>query len=207
MTDTLASPHTGRLPRSLRKKQLLAVALEVFVEQGYHAASMDEIAARAGVSKPVVYQHFPGKRDLYVALLDASVDSVVGDVRTALASTTENRERVQAVIQRWYDTVADRGLAFRLVSESDLTSDEGVRGQIERFHHECADAIAAVIAEDTGLPDEAAHLLASGLVGASIQSARTWLDSGMPKDEAVRLAAGLAWRGIGGFPKDAVTKE
>ena len=59
-----------RLPRSARRKQLLEAAQEVFVAQGYHAAAMDDIAERAGVSKPVLYQHFPGKLDLYLALLD-----------------------------------------------------------------------------------------------------------------------------------------
>src|SRR5580693_10508456 len=64
-----ARPRT-RLPRHERRRQLLDAALEVFVSQGYHAAAMDEIAERAGVSKPVLYQHFPGKLDLYLALLD-----------------------------------------------------------------------------------------------------------------------------------------
>ena len=64
----LKTPN-GRLPRTARRAQLLHVALDVFAESGYHAASMDEIAERAGVSKPVLYQHFPGKLDLYLALL------------------------------------------------------------------------------------------------------------------------------------------
>ena len=59
-----------RMPRSERRAQLLEAAQAVFVAQGYHAAAMDEIADRAGVSKPVLYQHFPGKLDLYLALLD-----------------------------------------------------------------------------------------------------------------------------------------
>ena len=61
-------PRGGRLPRRERRVQLLESALEVFVRQGYHAAAMDDIAERAGVSKPVLYQHFPGKLDLYLAL-------------------------------------------------------------------------------------------------------------------------------------------
>src|SRR5579859_6352593 len=62
-----------RLPKPARRRQLLTAAQEVFVAQGYHAAAMDEIAERAGVSKPVLYQHFPSKQDLYLALLDESV--------------------------------------------------------------------------------------------------------------------------------------
>ena len=67
-------PRGGRLPRRERRAQLLSSALEVFVAQGYHAAAMDDIAERAGVSKPVLYQHFPGKLDLYLALLETSCD-------------------------------------------------------------------------------------------------------------------------------------
>ena len=65
------------MPRSARRAQLLESALEVFVAQGYHAAAMDDIAERAGVSKPVLYQHFPGKLELYLALLDQSCDTII----------------------------------------------------------------------------------------------------------------------------------
>src|SRR5215469_16057105 len=74
VTTTPQPRHAGnRLPKPARRRQLLAAAQEVFVAQGYHAAAMDDIAERAGVSKPVLYQHFPGKLELYLALLDESV--------------------------------------------------------------------------------------------------------------------------------------
>jgi AcrR family transcriptional regulator len=201
--------RTNRLPRSARRAQLLDVALEVFVEQGYHAASMDEIAVRAGVSKPVLYQHFPGKLDLYLALLETSCDTVIAEVKGALASTTDNRQRVQATMELWYDYVADQGAAFRLVFESDLTNDPSVRAQVDRVINESAAAIAEVIHEDTGLPGPAAHLLAVSLVGMGHVGARNWLsaDSQLSRAEAVELAAGLAWRGIGGFPTEKPTSD
>src|ERR1700693_194412 len=95
-------PHSNRLPRHERRRQLLDAALEVFVSQGYHAAAMDEIAERAGVSKPVLYQHFPGKLELYLALLDESVADLVGAVSAALASTTDNRDRVPATFRAFF---------------------------------------------------------------------------------------------------------
>jgi AcrR family transcriptional regulator len=201
--------RTNRLPRSARRAQLLEVALGVFVEQGYHAASMDEIAEQAGVSKPVLYQHFPGKLDLYLALLETSCDTVVAEVKEALASTTDNRRRVQATMELWYDYVADQGQAFRLVFESDLTNDPAVRTLVDRVIDESASAIAEIIHEDTGLPDPAAHLLAVSLVGMGHVGARNWLstDSALSRSEAAELAAGLAWRGIGGFPKDPDQNE
>lgn len=202
-TPTLR-PRAGRLPRRARRAQLLEVSLEVFVEQGYHAASMDEIAERAGVSKPVVYQHFPGKLDLYLALLESSCDEVVDEVKQALASTQDNRRRVEATMELWYQYVADQGAAFRLVFESDLTNDPDVREQVDRVVRESAVAIAEVIREDTGLPQEAAYLLAVSLVGMGHVGARNWLSesSSLSQEDAVRLVAGLAWRGIGGFPRE-----
>src|SRR5579859_6993979 len=83
-----------RLPSPARRRQLLGAARDVFVAQGYHAAAMDEIAERAGVSKPVLYQHFPGKLELYLALLDESVAELLRSVSSALSSTPDNRQRV-----------------------------------------------------------------------------------------------------------------
>src|SRR6188472_3405923 len=143
-----------RLPRSARRKQLLEAAQEVFVAQGYHAAAMDDIAERAGVSKPVLYQHFPGKLDLYLALLDQSCDTIISSAARALESTEDNKLRVAATIHAFYDYVASAEGAFRLVFESDLTNEPAVRARVDRVTTECATLIAGVIAEDTGLPEE-----------------------------------------------------
>jgi hypothetical protein len=107
-------------------------------------------------------------------------------------------------MELWYDYVADQGAAFRLVFESDLTSDPSVREQVDRVIEESASAIAEVIHEDTGLPGAASHLLAVSLVGMGHVGARNWLsaDSTLTRNEAVQLVAGLAWRGIGGFPRN-----
>ena len=201
-TEEGVRPRTGRMPRDARRAQLLESALDVFVAQGYHAAAMDDIAERAGVSKPVLYQHFPGKLELYLALLDNACDQVVGGVRTALASTDNNKERVAATTEAFYAYVANAGGAFRLVFESDLTSEPAVRERVDRVTTLCAEAIAEVIADDTGFPPEASQLLAVALVGMSQVSARYWLsaDGDLPQKGATDLIASLAWRGIRGFP-------
>lgn len=190
------------MPRDERRTQLLDMALEVFVEQGYHSASMDEIALRAGVSKPVLYQHFPGKLELYLALVETSADTVIAQVRTALASTEDNKARVQAALKVFYDYVASSAAAFRLIFESDLTNEPAVSRQLDRVTKEIAEAIAGVIHHDTDLSDAAAHLLAVSLVGAGLRSAQYWLDhdSDLSQEQAVALIGTLAWRGIGGFP-------
>ena len=86
-----------RLPRSARRAQLLEAARSVFVERGYHAAGMDEIADRAGVSKPVLYQHFPGKMELYLALLDDANEQITAAVLAALEAATTDAERSRSV--------------------------------------------------------------------------------------------------------------
>ncbi|HSX67668.1 TetR/AcrR family transcriptional regulator [Nocardioides sp.] len=192
----------ARLPRHARRAQLLESALDVFAAQGYHAAAMDDIAAKAGVSKPVLYQHFPGKFELYLALLETACDRVIESTNAALRSTHDNKLRVAGTMAAFYDYVAADTGAFRLVFESDLTSEPLVRAQVERVTTECASAITEVIAEDTGLPTEAAHLLAVGLVGMGQVSARYWLNDpgSLTREDATALIAGLAWRGIGGYP-------
>lgn len=196
-------PHGGRLPRKARRAQLLEAAQQVFVAVGYHAAAMDDIAERAGVSKPVLYQHFPGKLELYLALLDSSCDALVEAVRRALASTHDNEERVAATMNAYLDFVEDEGGAFRLVFESDLTNEPAVRERVDRVSRDCAEAISAVIQEDTGLPREESMLLAAGLAGLAQVTARWWISSGRPigREEAAKLLMTLAWRGIRGFPR------
>ncbi|WP_170981659.1 MULTISPECIES: TetR/AcrR family transcriptional regulator [Nocardioides] len=197
-----ARPRGGRLPRRERRVQLLESALEVFVRHGYHAAAMDDIAERAGVSKPVLYQHFPGKLDLYLALLDSSCDAIIENCRLALESTHDNKQRVAAAISAFYDYVGSETGAFRLVFESDLTNEPAVRQHVDRVTTECAAQIADVIRDDTGLPDTAARLLAVSLVGMAQVSARFWLSEagGLDRDQATALVSGLAWRGIRGYP-------
>ena len=196
-------PRSNRLPRHERRRQLLDAAREVFVSQGYHAAAMDEIAERAGVSKPVLYQHFPGKLELYLALLDESVDALVETVRGALRSTADNRQRVAATFSAYFEYVAGQGQAFRLVFESDLSNEAAVRDRLERGQRECAEMISQMVRQDAGLDDEEAHLLSVGMVGLAQVTARYWLSTQdrIPREAAEQLVARLAWRGISGWPR------
>jgi AcrR family transcriptional regulator len=191
-----------RLPRSARRKQLLAAAQQIFVAHGYHAAAMDEIAERAGVSKPVLYQHFPGKLELYLALLDTHCDAIIAKVRAAMMSTPDNKERVNGAVRAYFDFVDHESEAFRLVFESDLRNDPQVRERVERVEQGCIAAVTDTIISDTGVSIDHAELLASGLVGAAGQSAQFWLANGRrtPKAEAEALVAALIWRGIASFP-------
>src|SRR5262245_4940075 len=165
MEQTEARPRGTRLPRRARRNQLLGAAQEAFVKQGYHAAAMDDIAERAGVSKPVLYQHFPGKLDLYLALLDQHCESLLQSVRTALESTTENKQRVAATMDAYFAYVEDEGGAFRLVFESDLTNEPAVRERVDKVTNDCDEAICDVLAEDTGMSRAGSVPPAAGIGG------------------------------------------
>jgi AcrR family transcriptional regulator len=203
MTDApAAAPRNVRLPRSARRAQLLVAARDVFAAQGYHAAAMDDIAERAGVSKPVLYQHFPGKLELYQALLTTCADELVDGVRDAIEGTADNRERVDAAVNAYFDFVTGDGQAYRLVFGSDLRGEPEATAAVDGALNRCIDLVAEAVTTDAGMDAPRARLLAVGLVGLSQVGAQYWLDSDrdVPRDEAVALMSSLAWRGLAGFP-------
>ena len=192
------------MPRDQRRAQLLDAASDVFTSKGYHAAAMDDIADAAGVSKPVLYQHFPSKLDLYLALLDASCDRLIEVVESALASTSNNADRVVATMDAFYEFVSHSSREFRFVFESDLTGDSAVQKRIWKVNNDIADAVTTVIEEDTALPPDQAKLLAISMVEIAQVSARYWVSASdaIPLEEAKQLVSNLAWRGISGFPRN-----
>ncbi|WP_246657706.1 TetR/AcrR family transcriptional regulator [Arthrobacter yangruifuii] len=193
-----------RLPREERRRQLLHAAQEVFVSRGFHGAAMDEIAEAAHVSKPVLYQHFPGKRELYMALLDNHLNTLTEFLANALNSTTDNKLRVRETMRAYFRFVAQDSQGHRMVFESDLTNDAEVSARIEEFNARFANSIAGVIAEDTRLSPLEATLLGRALAGMAQVSARYWLetDGNLDIDAASELVYRLAWRGISRFPKE-----
>lgn len=164
---------------------------------------MDEIAECAGVSKPVLYQHFPGKLDLYLALLDAGIEDLMAAARAALGGTTDNATRVAAMVAAYFSFVENPNGAYRLVFEGDMVNDPVVRQRVDDADQALARLSASVIAEDTGLAEGEALLLAYGMQGMVHVAARRWLraeDGALDRDAASELIASLAWRGISGFP-------
>ena len=202
---SVTTDRSGRLPRQERRAQLLDAAREAFVQQGYHAAGMDGIAELAGVSKPVLYQHFPSKLELYLAVLDESSDSLITRVRAALDSTTDNRKRVRATYEAYFDFVAHESGAFRLIFESDLTNVPEAASRVKRTNETCARMIAEVIREDTQLHESVTMMLGMGLLGMAQTAARHWLHSParISQEEAIRALSAISWRGVSGFPLSA----
>ena len=199
----MSEDKSVRLPRDERRAQLLVAALEVFTAAGYHSAAMDEIADRANVSKPVLYQHFPSKLELYLAVLDLHIDSLVFAIQKAIASNRENSSRVAATVEAYFGFIDAEGEAFRLLFESDMNLEPQVRERLNRMTYDCAAAVSAVISIDTGLGKEESMMLAVGIIGTVQTTARHWLDRDgkIDRQRATELVMNLIWRGISGFPK------
>lgn len=106
------------MSRNDRRTQLMVAAQGVFVAYGYRDAAMDDIMRAAQVSKPVLYQYFSSERELYLALLDFHLTALTDLLTVALDSTTENKERVRAVIRAYFRFIATDDRAHRLVFES-----------------------------------------------------------------------------------------
>ena len=192
----------SRLPRGERRGQLLSAASDVFVDRGYHAAGMDEIADRAGVSKPVLYQHFSSKLDLYLAVLQQHVDILVTGVRQALSTTTDNRERLHAAVGAFFDFIEDDSQGYRLIFQNDYVSEPQVAAQVKVATDACTDAVFDLISRDSGLEAHRARMIAVGLVAISVDCARYWLDADRPisKRDAVEGTVHFAWGGLSHVP-------
>ncbi|MCB1265589.1 MAG: TetR/AcrR family transcriptional regulator [Mycobacterium sp.] len=190
------------MPRGERRDQLLATASEVFVDRGYHAAGMDEIADRAGVSKPVLYQHFTSKLDLYLAVLAQHVEILLTGVRQALRTTTDNRRRLHAAVQAFFDFIEDDSQGYRLIFENDNVTEPQVAAQVKVATDACTDAVFDLISRDSGLEAHRARMIAVGLVGISVDCARYWLDADRPisKEAAVEGTVQFAWGGLSHVP-------
>lgn len=201
---TPASPGNlaTRARRAARRRRVLAAATEVFVERGFHATTMNEIAQRSGRSKPIVYREFSSKLELYLAVLQHHVDALTAGVQRALRSTTANRDRVRAAVQAYFDFVDHETQGFRLVFDSDVPSEPSVQWRLGRASDACVAAVAEAVANDSGWNPHRARLLAAGLVGASQLAARYWLDTGraVPKADAVAAVITLCWGGLSNIP-------
>jgi AcrR family transcriptional regulator len=193
----------SRMPRDERRGQLLTTASEVFVDRGFHATGMDEIADRAGVSKPVLYQHFSSKLDLYLAVLQQHVDILVSGVRQALRTTTDNRQRLRSAVQAFFDFIEHDSQGYRLIFENDYSNEPQVAAQVKVATEACTDAVFDLISSDSGLDPHRARMIAVGLVGVSVDCARYWLDAERPisKEDAVEGTVQFAWGGLSHVPR------
>ena len=185
-----------------RRAQLLEVAREVFASDGYHGAGMEQIAVRAGVTKPVLYQHFESKKELYLGLLEVDMSRLLEDIGRAIQGARSNRERIERATGAYFGFIDSNEGSFRLLFRETMGAEDEFRGAIERFRDELARRITAVIQAETGLPAGEAELLARGVMGIAESAAQWWLDHrSVPAERVVRDLSDLAWRGLAGLPR------
>jgi AcrR family transcriptional regulator len=187
-----------RLPASERRTQLLEVATDVFSARGFHATSMEDIAVAAGVTKPVLYQHFPSKRALYRELLDDVDEQLVTRLVDATAQATSGRERVQLGFAAYFRFVAEHRSAFRLLFGASVRNDAEFALVAQRTIDRLAELITELI-EIEG-PTEQRRALAHALVGMCEATSRRLAndDGEADPDQLAQWLAEMAWFGLRG---------
>jgi AcrR family transcriptional regulator len=190
-----------RLPADQRRQQLLDVAREVFARRGFHATSMDDIAEGAGVTKPVLYQHFPSKRALYVELLTDTGDQLLHALTTATRDIPSGRERVEQGFLAYFRFVRDRRASFRLLFSASMRTDPEFARVVDNVVRTAADVISELI--EIPASDEHRRVLANALVGMAESVGRQTFDepegsTAVDAEELARWIFELAWFGLRG---------
>lgn len=185
-----------RLSASARREQILDVAIDVFGRAGYYGASMNDIAEAAGVTKPVLYQHFDSKSDLYRALLDEVGARMLSAIAKATADATDGKEQTERGFQAYFRWVAQRHDEFMLLFGGSARHDAEFSSQIRRITDEAAEAIAPLI--DVEIDADHRRTLAHALVGLAEGASLRLVGLGreFDPDEVAREVAALAWAGL-----------
>jgi AcrR family transcriptional regulator len=189
---------SARLPAAARRRQLLDVALERFAAAGFHVTSMDDIAEAAGVTKPVLYQHFRSKRKLYLELLDDVGGQLMEAIAKATAGATGPRKQVEAGFAAYVTFMRDRPQAFPLLFGSGARRDAEFADAVRRVEESIADAVAALIEAD--IEPEHRRALAAAIVGMAEGVLRHQRAEGelLDPDVLAQQIADLAWGGLRG---------
>ena len=191
-----------RLTASARRTQLVEIARGVFAKRGYEATSMEEIAAKAKVSKPIVYEHFGGKEGLYAVLVDREMDHVVTRIAEAISTGTP-RERVERASMAFLSYVRDQPDGFVVLSRDAPVA--LARGGMSSLLNDVAERVADVFTstfKKAGYDPKTAPIYAHALVGMVTFVGQWWTETRKPpiEDVASHIAA-LAWMGLRHLPK------
>lgn len=193
-----------RLAASDRRAAILDDALEIFAAAGFDRASLDDVAARGGISKALIYEHFPSKRELQLALVDAYVHGLIDRVVAAIAGADGNEARLRAGIEAFFELAAERPAGPRLLARN--VADPVVGEALDRLREELAAAVAAMMAAEAPPPEPGdldvevtSALLAHLIVGGVQFLAAWWLDGpgrGLPRERVEEVVMGMLWLGL-----------
>ncbi|PZR54241.1 TetR/AcrR family transcriptional regulator [Xylanimonas oleitrophica] len=203
--DNRRTPRS-RMTASERREQLLTVSRGLFAERGFEGTSVEEIAARAAVSKPVVYEHFGGKEGVYAVVVDREVQGLTGALTGALAEGGHPKVMVERTALALLDYIEAHEDGFRiLVRDSPVAQATGTFSSLIGDVATQVEHILVAQFKENGLEPRVAPLYAQMLVGMIALTGQYWLDARSPrKAEVAAHLVNLAWNGLKGMEKKPV---
>ncbi len=198
-----------RLSAEDRRAELLDAATEVFARRGYHAAAIDEIAQAAGISKALIYEHFPSKKDLHASLLERHVQEIVDALSESAAPTDPGNLRLRAGVAAFFEWAETHPEAFRLMFRDVLEAE--VAESIARLQRQATAAIAALIAADPSAAqreDALAVETFAQLLSGAVQSLAIWWQDHpeVSRDWLVARVMDFAWVGMERLSQERLTQ-
>ena len=192
-----------------RREQLLDVGRSLFAHKGFEGTTVEEIAARAEVSKPVVYEHFGGKEGLYAVVVDREIRHLLEAVTTALTSVGDPRVLLERAALGLLDYIESSTDGFRiLVRDSPVTQ---TTGTFASLISEVASQVEHLLADEFArrrLDPAAAPMYAQALVGMVALTGQWWLDTRSPaKAEVAAHLVNLAWNGLSGLEQSPTLRS
>lgn len=196
-----------RVPREERRRRLLAGAQELFGTQGYRSTEVDQIAARAGVTKPMLYRHFPGgKAEIFLAVLEEHISTLLRSLWEAMASSSEPRKRLRNGLSAYLEFAEENTAGFNLLIASSGELDPAVGRRLREVRESIASGLANTIADvmrGAGLQAQGAPLYAYAMLGG-VESVTSWwltLPDRPDRDQVVDYLLAFLWRGFDGLPR------
>ena len=186
------------MPAAERRQQLLDIALGIFAHNGYHETSMNALATKAGVTKPVLYQHFASKHELFAQLLSRTGDRLHAAIAERSAGVDTPRQRVEAGFVAFFHFFDEHPDAFSVLYGSSLGSVSEFKREARRVQDTFIAMVARLI---NGVDADAALVMAAGISGISEGMVRYWMHEGRrhSADEMATLTTRLAWGGLEGL--------
>jgi AcrR family transcriptional regulator len=198
VTETLPEPakRKVRMSSAQRREQLIAIGRQLFAERGFDATSIEEVAARAKVSKPIVYEHFGGKEGLYAVVVDREVRSLLDRVGAALTAGHPRALLEQAALAL-LDYIEEETNGFRvLVREAPMSTTGNFSSVLNDVAHRVEHILGAEF-KTRGYDPKLAELYSQALVGMVGLVGRWWLDVRKPRKTTVAAhMVNLAWNGL-----------
>jgi AcrR family transcriptional regulator len=177
-----------RMPAAQRREVILAAAEATFARSGYHAAALEDIAAAAGVSKALIYEHFDSKRELHTALLGANAAEIFRRVEAGAARGPTGEERLRNGIDAFLAFVEDNREAWRALSRD---AADPVVAEVARHLQERATAVIARLLAAGGEADGPRAEIRAQLLSGAVQSLATWWDGHREVPRAVLVEAAM----------------